>query len=124
MSGRISRFFFAIPQEQDRLKYSPVAGILSSILLRQTLPLRVLPDIKHRKIVCGIVNAELLRRFEIDELEWIGCSRGLLARLMPLSMLSTWVKGLSCAGPAAPSAATKACRHAGWLPGESRHRAG
>jgi hypothetical protein len=37
MFGRISRFFFSIPQEQNRLKYSPVAKILSRILIRQTL---------------------------------------------------------------------------------------
>jgi hypothetical protein len=31
MSGRMSSFFFSIPQEQNRLKYSPVAKILSRI---------------------------------------------------------------------------------------------
>src|SRR6266487_3982158 len=38
MSGGVSRFLFSIPQKRNRLKYPPVAKILSRILIRQTLP--------------------------------------------------------------------------------------
>ena len=36
--GGLSRFLFWLPQERNRLKYPPVAKILSRILFRQTLP--------------------------------------------------------------------------------------
>ena len=37
MSDRISSYFFSIPQEQIRLKYSPLAKTLSRLLIRQDI---------------------------------------------------------------------------------------
>src|SRR5215475_15508416 len=64
MAGGVSRFLFSIPQERNRLEVSPVAKILSRILLRQTLPFWQFIQILARSISGRTDDAR--RRIELN----------------------------------------------------------
>src|SRR5262249_37969626 len=64
MAGGVSRFLFSIPQERNRLEVSPVAKILSRILLRQTLPFWQCIQILARSISGRTDDAR--RRIELN----------------------------------------------------------
>src|SRR6266542_6801933 len=95
MSGRISSFFFSNPQEQNRLKYSPVAKILLRILIRQTLKRgaaqtwgrsNVGPGLAITLLhtFCDVLNYISCRIIHVSSLGSVGCAA--FSRFAPVSI--------------------------------------